>query len=118
MQIVLNLLKFVENVWKIIENVEELWKIMENVEKLWKILENVWKITENYGKCREITRNCGKLWKMYGKLLLRYFVQKSSCLYSFIEVILLRLNCVLVENLRKFRAHFIKFQGTFYIRCI
>ena len=64
-----------------------------------------------YGKCREITRN-------YGKLFLKYIVQKSSCLYSFIEVILLRLNCVLVENLRKFRAHFIKFQGTFYIRCI
>ena len=71
-----------------------------------------------YGKCREIMRNYEKLWKMYGKLLLRYIVQKSSCLYSFIEVILLRLNCVLVENLRKFRAHFIKFQGTFYIRCI
>ena len=83
-----------------------------------KCMENYGKCMENYGKCREITRNYGKLWKMYAKLLLRYIVQKSSCLYSFIEVILLRLNCVLVENLRKFRAHFIKFQGTFYIRCI
>ena len=73
---------------------------------------------KNYEKCMENVEKLREIMENYGKLLLRYIVQKSSCLYSFIEVILLRLNCVLVENLGKFRAHFIKFQGTFYIRCI
>ena len=104
------------------ENYRKCRGIMENYGKCGEIMENFGKCMENYGKCMENYEKCmenvEKLWKMYGKLLLSYIVQKSSCLYSFIEVILLRLNCVLVENLRKFRVHFIKFQGTFYIRCI
>ena len=88
------------------------------MENFGKCMENYGKCMENYEKCMENVEKLREIMENYGKLLLRYIVQKSSCLYSFVEVMLLRLNCVLVENLRKFRAHFIKFQGTFYIRCI
>ena len=85
------------------------------MENFGKCMENYGKCMENYEKCMENVEKLQEIWKMYGKLFIRYIVQKTSCLYSFIEVILLRLNCVLVENLRKFRAHFIKFWGTFYM---
>ena len=63
---------------------------------------------ENYGKCREIMRNYGKLWKMYGKLLLRYIVQKyvfiSCSNYGYCTKIL-----YIVENFMSLRASYLLF---------
>ena len=90
-QILVNLLKFVENV-------EELWKIMENVEKLWKIMKNVWKMQTNYDK----------LWKMYGKLLLRYTVHKYVFISYSNYVYCTKILCI-IENFMSLRASHLLF---------
>ena len=86
---------------------------MEIVEKLWKILENVCKIMKNVWKIME---NVEKLRKMYGKLLLRYIVQKyvfiSCSNYGYCTKIL-----YIVENYMSLRASHLLFYLVF-LNCV
>ena len=59
--------------------------IYELCEHFGKCMENYGKCMENYEKCMENVEKLREIMENYGKLLLRYIVQKSSCLYSFIE---------------------------------
>ena len=71
---------------------------------------------ENFGKCREMMRNYEKLWKINGKLLLRYIVQKyvfiSYSNYGYCTKIL-----YIVENFMSLRASHLLFYLVF-LNCV